>query len=249
MAYSVYSFVSQYADTGQIGIYVGTREDNLAEALAIAGRADRRHRRRRPARRASSSAPRRTSRAALLLSMESTSTHMNRLGKSLITDSEILSLERLVAEIDAVEPEAVAELAGELLAPERLSAAGIGPSEERFLEALEQASRRRSRARREDPAQRLVAAVARDRQGRGRRSGRPRRRPATTLVATEADADAMVDFTTPGRRRAEHPPRARRRRAVRRRHERLGHERGRRARRARRASPSSSRRTSRSAPC
>ena len=36
MAYSVYSFASQYADTGQIGIYVGTREDNLAEALAIA---------------------------------------------------------------------------------------------------------------------------------------------------------------------------------------------------------------------
>jgi len=36
MAYSVYSFLSQYADTGQIGIYVGTREDNLAEALQIA---------------------------------------------------------------------------------------------------------------------------------------------------------------------------------------------------------------------
>ena len=40
----------------------------------------------------------------VLLSMESTSTHMNRLGKALITDSEILSLERIVAEVDAVEP-------------------------------------------------------------------------------------------------------------------------------------------------
>ena len=36
MAYSVYTFVSQYADTGQIGVYVGTREENLAGALAIA---------------------------------------------------------------------------------------------------------------------------------------------------------------------------------------------------------------------
>ena len=36
MAYAVYSFISQYAETGQVGIYVGTREDNLAEALAIA---------------------------------------------------------------------------------------------------------------------------------------------------------------------------------------------------------------------
>ena len=136
MAYSVYSFVSEYADTGQIGIYVGTREDNLAEALAIAGEQiadiagggllqselDR---------------AKENIKGRMLLSMESTSTHMNRLGRAVITDSEILSLERLVAEIEAVEADAVAELAGLLLAPERLSAAGIGPSEERFLEALE----------------------------------------------------------------------------------------------------------------
>ena len=36
MAYSVYSYSSQYGDTGQIGVYVGTREDNLAECLEIA---------------------------------------------------------------------------------------------------------------------------------------------------------------------------------------------------------------------
>ena len=60
-----------------------------------------------------------------------------RLGKSLITDTELLSIERIMAEIDAVEPEALAELAEVLLAPEKLSAAGIGPSEERFLAAVE----------------------------------------------------------------------------------------------------------------
>ena len=31
MAYSVYSFASQYSDSGQIGLYVGTREENLVE--------------------------------------------------------------------------------------------------------------------------------------------------------------------------------------------------------------------------
>ena len=36
----------------------------------------------------------------------------------------------MLAEIDAVEPELVCSLAAELLAPERLSAAGIGPNEE-----------------------------------------------------------------------------------------------------------------------
>jgi predicted Zn-dependent peptidase len=48
----------------------------------------------------------------------------------------LLSIERIVAEIEAVQPEELAELAGVLLAPERLSAAGIGPNEKRFLAAI-----------------------------------------------------------------------------------------------------------------
>src|SRR5207302_3287532 len=36
MAYSVYSFASQYTDTGLVGIYVGTREENLGPCVEIA---------------------------------------------------------------------------------------------------------------------------------------------------------------------------------------------------------------------
>jgi predicted Zn-dependent peptidase len=135
MAYAVYSFISQYTDTGQIGIYLGTREDNLADALGIAAE--------QIADIAAGNLPdseleraKENLKGRILLSMESTSTRMNRLGKSLITDSELLSLDRIVAEIDAVEPASVAELASALLAPSKLSAACIGPSEERFVEAL-----------------------------------------------------------------------------------------------------------------
>jgi predicted Zn-dependent peptidase len=135
LAYSVYSFLSQYADSGQVGIYVGTREDNLAEALAIAcdqvadlasGNLSALELRR----------AKENLKGRMLLSMESTSTRMQRLGKSLITDSETLSLERMIAEIDAVEAEAVSGLAASLLAPELLSVAAIGPSQERLAEAL-----------------------------------------------------------------------------------------------------------------
>ena len=73
----------------------------------------------------------------MLLSMESTSNRMSRLGKSLVTGTELLSLEELVERIDAVTADDVAALAGELLALERLSAAGIGPSEARFRAAVE----------------------------------------------------------------------------------------------------------------
>lgn len=135
MAYSVYTFASQYTDTGLIGIYVGTREENLATCVEIcteqigelaAGRFKKGE-----VERAKESI-----KGRIMLSMESTSNRMSRLGKSLITDTELLSFERIIAEIDAVEPDAVAELAGVLLGAERLSAACVGPNEDRFRAAV-----------------------------------------------------------------------------------------------------------------
>ena len=70
--------------------------------------------------------------------MEATSNRMSRLGKSLITDSELLDLDRILAEIEAVDRSAVAQLAEVVLRREALlSVAAIGPSEERLLEAVE----------------------------------------------------------------------------------------------------------------
>ena len=135
MAYSVYTFASQYTDTGLIGIYVGTREENLAACVEIcseqigeiaAGRFKQGELER----------AKESIKGRIALSMESTSSRMTRLGKSLITDTELLSFERITAEIDAVETDAVAELAGVLLGAERLSAACVGPDEDRFRTAI-----------------------------------------------------------------------------------------------------------------
>jgi predicted Zn-dependent peptidase len=136
MAYSVYSFASQYTDTGVVGIYVGTREENLASCLEIVAAeiADiaAGNLRERELERAKENL-----KGRITLSMESTSNRMSRLGRSLITDTELLSLDRVIAEIDAVEPVALSELAAVLLDPARISAAGIGPDEDRFVEAVE----------------------------------------------------------------------------------------------------------------
>jgi len=136
MAYSIYSFASQYTDTGLIGIYVGTREENVgpsleivAEQLADIGAGNLR---RRELERAKENL-----KGRIMLSMESTSNRMSRLGKSLITDAELLSFERIIAEIESVDGDEVAELAALLLAPDLLSAAGIGSSEEVFRAAVE----------------------------------------------------------------------------------------------------------------
>jgi predicted Zn-dependent peptidase len=136
MAYSVYSFASQYTDTGLVGFYVGTREENLAACLEIANTeiADiaSGHLRANELERAKENL-----KGRIVLSMEATANRMSRMGKAVITDTELLTLDRIIAEIEGVQPEHVSELAELLLAPERLSAAGIGPSEERFLATLE----------------------------------------------------------------------------------------------------------------
>jgi predicted Zn-dependent peptidase len=136
LAYSVYSFASQYTDTGQIGIYVGTREENLETCLQIAS-AEIADIAAGNVRAAELERAKENLKGRIVLSMESTANRMSRLGRSLITDTELLSLDRIIAEIDAVEAEGIAELATVLLPPERLSVAGIGPSEERFHAAVE----------------------------------------------------------------------------------------------------------------
>ena len=63
LAYSVYSFTSAYQDSGQVGLYVGTRADNVAEAMRIVDAELARLRTAAGDRGGARSAPRRTSRA------------------------------------------------------------------------------------------------------------------------------------------------------------------------------------------
>jgi predicted Zn-dependent peptidase len=139
MAYAVYSFASQYTDTGLTGIYVGTREENLAPCIEICIEqiADIAAGNLRPGEleRAKESL-----KGRIMLSMESTSNRMSRLGKSVITDTELMTFDRIFAEIDAVQPDELAELCGMLLASERLSASGVGPDESRFRTAVARAN-------------------------------------------------------------------------------------------------------------
>ena len=67
--------------------------------------------------------------------MESTGARMNRLGASLLYDLPILETDELMERIDAVTLDDLRALTDELWAPERLSAAGIGPDEAAFREA------------------------------------------------------------------------------------------------------------------
>jgi len=136
LAYAVYSYASQFVDGGHVGVYVGTRPDNVEQALEVIGT---------ELRKVSADGvtaeeldrARENVKGRTTLSMESTLARMNRLGSSILMDVPLLSLDEVLARIDAVTLDDVAALAAELYDPSRLSAAAVGASEDTFRSAVE----------------------------------------------------------------------------------------------------------------
>lgn len=134
LAYAVGSYAEQYVDRGMVAMYVGTRSENVAEACEIIGRE-------LVLLRGQGVSDEELARAKehlkgrMVLGMESTGARMARLARSLLFEIPLLSVDEMLERVDAVTADDVAGLAGELYDPAGLSAACIGPSEERFRSA------------------------------------------------------------------------------------------------------------------
>ena len=135
LAYAVYSFMNAFHDAGQVGLYLGTRADNLADALEVVG-LELQRLGEEPATPAELHRAKENLKGRVVLSLESTGARMNRLGSEVLAGAPLLSLDEVMERIDAVTLDDLALLARELWAAERLSAAGIGQDEARFEEAL-----------------------------------------------------------------------------------------------------------------
>lgn len=135
LAYSVGSYTEQYTECGMVGLYVGTREENVAETCEIVGRelgrlqaegvsVDELERAREHVK------------GRMVLGLEATTARMSRIARAILYDVPLLSLDEMLARVGAVTQDDLAELAAELYDPTRLSAACVGSSEERFREAV-----------------------------------------------------------------------------------------------------------------
>jgi predicted Zn-dependent peptidase len=135
LAYSVFSFSNLYTRTGEAGLYVGTRPENLSQALSVIAEelarcvAD-------PADEEELIRSRENLKGRVVLSMESTAARMSHLGASALSELPILSLDEVIERIDAVGIAELRELAAELFSLP-LSVAGVGPDEELFRAAIE----------------------------------------------------------------------------------------------------------------
>jgi predicted Zn-dependent peptidase len=139
LAYAVGSYTEQYIDRGMVAMYVGTRADNVAEACEIIGRelaqlgadgvsAEELDRAKEHVK------------GRMVLGLESSGARMARVARSILFDVPLLTLDEMLARVDAVTSDDLARLTADLYEPGRLSAACIGPEEERFRAALESVS-------------------------------------------------------------------------------------------------------------
>jgi predicted Zn-dependent peptidase len=133
LAYAVYSTTMPYVGAGQFIVYAGTRPSNVEEVVSIV------HRELAGALDAGLTAEelervREYAIGHIVLSMESTSQRMLRLGKSAISGTELLSLDELIGYYRAVSLEDIRRVAQRVL-DQAPTLAIISPREEQEVEA------------------------------------------------------------------------------------------------------------------
>jgi predicted Zn-dependent peptidase len=128
LAYSVYSFASQHADTGLWGIYVGCTPEKADEVLSIctaevekvvaSGLTD-----------AELERGKGQVRGGIVLGLEDPSSRMTRIGKSELVYPNLEPVEDVIAAIDAVTHEDIRAIASEVLTKPKVLAV-VGPFED-----------------------------------------------------------------------------------------------------------------------
>ena len=129
LAYSVYSYVSSFADTGLFGVYMGIKDQNLKDALDIMMREFNKTRDVEIVGSEFADAKEQI-KGNMLLSLESTDSRMSRLARSEIYYDEYVPIENIIAKVDTVKPEAVKASALEIFNDDQFTFTFLGPVRE-----------------------------------------------------------------------------------------------------------------------
>jgi len=126
LAYAIYAYQQFLQSAGVAGVYVGT-QPATAEKAAEAIRAEYAQLAREALSEDELVAGRQQFRGQVMLSLESPVSRMNRLATFALHGQPYRPLDTILAEIDAVKREEVAEIAAEFFAPERQTVVRLGP--------------------------------------------------------------------------------------------------------------------------
>ena len=127
LAYAVHTFQSFHADTGVHGVYVGTAPENAEAAIAVINQelasiardgisAD------------DLASGKNQARGQITLSLETPSARMYRAAGAELYEEPFLALDEVLARIDAVDEDLIAEICRTMFAPELQTMVTLGPS-------------------------------------------------------------------------------------------------------------------------
>jgi predicted Zn-dependent peptidase len=126
LAYSVYSYLPTYTDTGLVVVYAGTSEESLREVIDLILR-EFKSLKKEPFKDGELETSKEQLKGNLLLSLESSENMMTRLAKNEIYFETYLPVEQILQGIDRVKEEEVRQLATELFNERLFCLTVLGP--------------------------------------------------------------------------------------------------------------------------
>lgn len=126
LSYAIYTFQSAYYRAGLLGVYAAVAPENLERALALTFEEIRGIRDEQISLHELDQ-NREQLKGALLMALEDTFHRMSRMAKSYMYHGRVIPLNELITRIDAVTPEAVHELANQILRTESCLVTVLGP--------------------------------------------------------------------------------------------------------------------------
>lgn len=129
LAYSIYSYRAMFADAGTFAVYCGTTPQNAETVLDIV-RGEIDDVLKSGITKVEFERAKGHLKGSLVLSSEDPGSRMNRLGRTQLTTGEILSIDELIAKIDALTMDDIARVADLVLGGEGYRVTVVGPFDE-----------------------------------------------------------------------------------------------------------------------
>jgi predicted Zn-dependent peptidase len=135
LAYSVYSYLPTYIDSGLVVVYAGTNEDSFQEVIELVLREFDRLKR-EPLKNGELETAKEQLKGNLLLSLESSDNLMTRLAKNEIYFQSYLPVGKILKGIDEVNEETVRKLANEIFDERLFCLTVLGPMNGNYLDKV-----------------------------------------------------------------------------------------------------------------
>ena len=126
LAYSIYSFMDFFEDTGVFGIYLGSHKKNAVRVIELVLKEISHLKRNHLSAKELSNAKYQL-KGNLILGMESTSSRMNRLARNELFLNDYMSLDLTINSINRIQEKDIIGMAEDFLVPDKLSTVILGP--------------------------------------------------------------------------------------------------------------------------